>query len=49
MTPEPKYPESIILRMTEKMFKALRRAAEKEYLTVSDYLRKIIREATDSK
>jgi hypothetical protein len=37
--------EPISFRLPGKMYKELKRAAEREYLSISQYLRKLIREA----
>lgn len=39
-----KYTEIFPLRITGKMYKDIRAAAESEYLTISQWLRKVIRE-----
>lgn len=41
-----KFSEVFPLRITPKMYRDMRSAAEREYLTISQYLRKLIREAT---
>jgi len=40
-----KYSEVFPLRVTPVMYKEIRAAAEREYLTISQYLRKLVREA----
>lgn len=40
-----KFSEAFPLRVSPKMYREIKTAAAKEYLTISQYLRKLIREA----
>jgi hypothetical protein len=49
MASQPKYSEVIPLRVTAKMYKEIRIAAQREFLTMSHLLRKLIREGLEKK
>lgn len=44
-----KYTENFPLRITSQMYKWVKSQAEREFLTISQYLRKMIREAMEKK
>lgn len=44
-----KYTEAFPLRVTAKMYKAVKEAADREYLSISQFLRKLIREYLEKK
>ena len=46
---DTKFTEVFPLRISAKMYKGIRLAAEREYLTISQWLRKLIREALEQK
>lgn len=43
------FSELLALKVSGKMFKQVKAAAEREYLTVSQWVRKLIREALEKK
>ena len=46
---DTKYPEALPVRVTSKMYKQVRERAEREYITMSQWIRKVIREALEMK
>lgn len=46
-TQPEKYTEVFPLRTTTKMYREIKAAAQKEYLTISQYVRKVLREALE--
>ena len=43
------YPEQIPVRVTTKMYREIKALAEREYITLSQAVRKLIREALEKK
>jgi len=43
------YPEAIPVRVTTKMYREIKAIAEREYITLSQAVRKLIREALEKK
>jgi hypothetical protein len=43
------YSELVTFKVSDKMYKQVKAAAEREYLTVSQWVRKLIREALEKK
>jgi hypothetical protein len=45
MPMQEKYSEVVPLRVTPKMYRALKTTADKEYISMAQYLRRVLREA----
>jgi predicted HicB family RNase H-like nuclease len=49
MASQGKFSEVFPLRVTARMYRDIKKAAEREYLTISQYVRKVLREALEGK